>query len=108
MDTLEDFNHINENAVTKEGLIKARGGKHEKDDRREINRREHYVLGWDNREKIAAIKKEYENLLSQLTIKNNDLKELDNKRKETEERKETFSRLLEFESSMILTGNHIR
>lgn len=97
VDTLEDFNHINENAVTKEGLIKARGGKHEKDDRREINRREHYVLGWDNREKIAAIKKEYENLLSQLTIKNNDLKELDNKRKETEERKETFSRLLEFE-----------
>lgn len=97
VDTLEDFNHINENAVTKEGLIKARGGKHEKDDRREINRREHYVLGWDNREKIAAIKKEYENLLSQLTIKNNDLKELDNKRKETEERKETFSRLLDFE-----------
>lgn len=97
VDTLEDFNHINENAVTKEGLIKARGGKHEKDDRREINRREHYVLGWDNREKIAAIKKEYENLLSQLTIKNNDLKELDNKRKETEERKETFSCLLEFE-----------
>lgn len=97
VDTLEDFNHINENAVTKEGLIKARGGKHEKDDRREINRREHYVLGWDNREKIAAIKKEYENLLGQLTIKNNDLKELDNKRKETEERKETFSRLLDFE-----------
>ena len=97
VDTLEDFNHINENAVTKKGLIKARGGKHEKDDRREINRREHYVLGWDNREKIAAIKKEYENLLSQLTIKNNDLKELDNKRKETEERKETFSRLLDFE-----------
>ena len=97
VDTLEDFNHINENAVTKEGLIKARGGKHEKDDRREINRREHYVLGWDNREKIAAIKKEYENLLSQLTIKNNDPKELDNKRKETEERKETFSRLLDFE-----------
>lgn len=97
VDTLEDFNHINEKAVTKEGLIKAKGGKHEKDDRPEIRRREHYVLGWDNREKIAAIKKEYDNLCSQLTIKNNEIKELNNKRKETEERKETFSRLLDFE-----------
>ena len=97
VDTLEDFNHINEKAVTKEGLIKAKGGKHEKDDRAEINRREHYVLGWDNREKIAAIKKEYENICSQQAVKNNEIKELDNKRKETEERKETFSRLLDFE-----------
>lgn len=97
VDTLEDFNHINEKAVTKEGLIKAKGGKHEKDDRPEINRREHYVLGWDNREKIAAIKKEYENLCSKVKAKNKEIKELDNKRKETEERKETFSRLLDFE-----------
>lgn len=97
VDTLEDFNHINEKAVTKEGLIKAKGGKHEKDDRQEINRREHYVLGWDNREKIAAIKKEYDNLCRQVTAKNKEIKEFDNKRKETEERKETFSRLLDFE-----------
>lgn len=97
VDTLEDFNHINEKAVTKEGLIKAKGGKHEKDDRPEISRREHYVLGWDNREKIAAIKKEYDNLCRQVTAKNKKIKELDNKRKETEERKETFSRLLDFE-----------
>lgn len=97
VDTLEDFNHINEKAVTKEGLIKAKGGKHEKDDRPEISRIEHYVLGWDNREKIAAIKKEYENLCSKVKAKNKEIKELDNKRKETEERKETFSRLLDFE-----------
>lgn len=97
VDTLEDFNHINEKAVTKEGLIKAKGGKHEKDDRPEISRREHYVLGWDNHEKIAAIKKEYENLCSKVKAKNKEIKELDNKRKETEERKETFSRLLDFE-----------
>lgn len=97
VDTLEDFNHINEKAVTKEGLIKAKGGKHEKDDRPEISRREHYVLGWDNREKIAAIKKEYDNLCRQVTAKKEEIKELDNKRKKTEERKETFSRLLDFE-----------
>lgn len=36
VDSLADFNHLQEKAVTKEGLIKARGGKHEKDDRPEI------------------------------------------------------------------------
>lgn len=97
VNTLEDFNHITEKAVTKEGLIKSKGGKHEKDDRPGVNRREHYVLGWDNREKIAAIKKEYEALCNQLTAMNKELVALDHKRKETEERKETFSYLLNFE-----------
>ena len=97
VNTLEDFNHINEKAVTKEGLIKSKGGKHEKDDRQEVNRREHYVLGWDNSAKIAALKKEYDNLCSQVTAKNNEIKEIDNKRKETEKRKEAFSRLLDFD-----------
>ena len=50
---LRTFNYLQEKAVTKEGLIKARGGKHEKDDRPEIRGKEHYVLGWDNKEKIA-------------------------------------------------------
>ena len=97
VNTLEDFNHITEKAVTKEGLIKSKGGKHEKDDRPGVNRREHCVLGWDNREKIAAIKKEYEALCNQLTAMNKELVALDHKRKETEERKETFSYLLNFE-----------
>lgn len=97
VNTLEDFNHITEKAVTKEGLIKSKGGKHEKDDRPGVNRRVHYVLGWDNREKIAAIKKEYEALCNQLTAMNKELVALDHKRKETEERKETFSYLLNFE-----------
>ena len=43
VDSLADFNHLQEKAVTKEGLIKARGGKHEKDDRPEIRGKEHYV-----------------------------------------------------------------
>lgn len=97
VNTLEDFNHITEKAVTKEGLIKSKGGKHEKDDRPGVNRREHYVLGWDNREKNAAIKKEYEALCNQLSAMNKELVALDHKRKETVERKETFSYLLNFE-----------
>lgn len=108
VDTLEDFNHINEKAVTKEGLIKAKGGKHEKDDRPEINRREHYVLGWDNREKIAAIKKEYDNLCRQVTAKNKEIKELDNKKKKQKNAKKHFLVCLILTNSMTLTGNLIQ
>lgn len=47
-------------AVMKSGLIKS-GNKHEKDDRPDVRSRQNYILGWDNREKIAAIKESAEN-----------------------------------------------
>ena len=56
MDDLDEFYRYGEKVVTKEGLIKSTHNKHEKDDRPQINRRENYVLGWDNKEKIAAIR----------------------------------------------------
>lgn len=45
-------------AITKAGQIKAPGERHEKDDRHPINDRRHYVLGWSNAEKIAALEKD--------------------------------------------------
>lgn len=56
VDDLDEFYRYGEKVVTKEGLIKSTHNKHEKDDRPQINRRENYVLGWDNKEKIAAIR----------------------------------------------------
>lgn len=58
VNSLQEFNRYEDRAVTKEGLIKSVKGKHEKDDRPHIIRKENYVLGWDNKEKIALIKKE--------------------------------------------------
>ena len=43
-------------AITRHGQIKAGGGRHEKDDRHDINDRSRYVLGWSNQDKIAALK----------------------------------------------------
>ncbi len=54
---LTEFNRYDERVITKEGLIKFGKGKHEKDDRPQISKRENYVLGWDNKEKIANLKK---------------------------------------------------
>ena len=56
VEDLQEFYRYKEKAVTKEGLIKSVHSKHEKDDRPHTNNRENYVLGWDNKEKIAAIR----------------------------------------------------
>lgn len=55
VDNLSEFEQFNEMAITQNGLIKFKRGKHEKDDRPHITRKENYVLGWDNKEKIKAL-----------------------------------------------------
>ena len=67
VDNLSEFDLYSEMALTKSGLIKFKKGRHEKDDRPHISRKENHVLDWDNREKIAALKKEYHDLQNQLT-----------------------------------------
>jgi len=42
-------------AVTLQGQIKSGNQRHEKDDRRALNDRRFYVLGWSNRDKILAL-----------------------------------------------------
>ncbi|TQI69641.1 uncharacterized protein YPO0396 [Gramella sp. Hel_I_59] len=51
-----------EKAITINGLIKRGKGNHEKDDRAKINSRNNYVLGWDNKTKINALKDNYTEL----------------------------------------------
>jgi uncharacterized protein YPO0396 len=55
VDNLSEFEQFHEMAITQNGLIKFKRGKHEKDDRLHITRKENYVLGWDNKEKIKAL-----------------------------------------------------
>ncbi len=45
-------------AITRQGQIKSAGERHEKDDRHAIGDRRRYVLGWNNRDKIAALEAE--------------------------------------------------
>ena len=49
-------------AVTRTGQLKSPGGRHEKDDRHRIDDRRRYVLGWTNREKIAVLETEQQQL----------------------------------------------
>ena len=83
VENLTEFERYSEMAITINGLVKYRKGKHEKDDRPHISRKENYVLGWDNKEKIATLKKELNNLQNQqtenkkaITSKNTEIKDL--------------------------------
>ena len=83
MDNLVEFERHSEMAITQNGLIKFKRGKHEKDDRSHVSKKENYVLGWDNKEKIAVLRKELINLQSQqtenkkaITSKNAEIKNL--------------------------------
>ncbi len=53
-------------AITETGLIRTGKSRHEKDDRHRLNDRTRYVLGWSNREKIAAITAERNRLGEEL------------------------------------------
>ena len=81
-DTLSTFERYKEKAVTREGLVKFPGERHEKDDRPHILRRENFVLGWENKEKIRLLQQE----LIQLQEQDSSLaKEIDRIKRETAE-----------------------
>jgi uncharacterized protein YPO0396 len=52
--TMAEFRRLPK-AITKAGQIKEKGGRHEKDDRRRIDDRSAYVLGWTNARKVEAL-----------------------------------------------------
>jgi uncharacterized protein YPO0396 len=54
VETMADFRRL-PRAITKAGQIKGAGGRHEKDDRRRVDDRSGYVLGWTNERKISAL-----------------------------------------------------
>lgn len=59
-DDLETF-RLSERAITSKGLIR-NASRHEKDDRQGMRERHTYVLGWDNKEKIAACREQVQAL----------------------------------------------
>ncbi len=58
-ETMEQFQR-ERRALTINGQIKRGGALHEKDDRHPLGDRKRYVLGWDNRAKIAVLAAELE------------------------------------------------
>jgi len=90
---LKEFNLYEEKAVTKEGLIKLGKGKHEKDDRPHISKKENYVLGWDNKEKIRLLQNEWKNLQEKEKSAQTEILQIEQAIKTLESQKESFADL---------------
>jgi len=90
---LTEFNRYEEKAVTKEGLIKFAKGKHEKDDRPHISRKENYVLGWDNKDKIKLLQLEVLELQEQEKKSIQEIRSIELTIKDLESKKEAYSDL---------------
>jgi len=82
-----------EKAITKEGLIKYGKGKHEKDDRSHDSRKDHYVLGWDNKDKIRLLQNEVRELQQKEQVATKEIRSIEQHIKDLENRKEAFSEL---------------
>ncbi|MDR0307850.1 MAG: hypothetical protein LBI42_13580 [Chitinispirillales bacterium] len=95
---LQEFNRYEERAVTKEGLIKSVKGKHEKDDRPHVLRKENYVLGWDNKEKIESIRKIVRELQEEQKQNAQKIRDIEKSIKDSENFKENFSDLFKLHS----------
>jgi uncharacterized protein YPO0396 len=55
-------------AITRSGQIKGAGERHEKDDRYRVDDRSHFVLGWSNESKIAALERQARDLEKRVAV----------------------------------------
>ena len=75
VDSLQAFRSA-ERALTREGQVKHNKSRHEKDDRRGVDNRKNWVLGFDNREKLAIFESHYRELQGSIAKLEGELKTL--------------------------------
>jgi uncharacterized protein YPO0396 len=83
-------------AITRTGQIKARGERHEKDDRHLLDDRSRYVLGWTNAAKIAVLEVKAQQLETRLSGLAGHISSLQGEQRELRVRLETLFKLNEY------------
>ncbi|VAX36115.1 FIG007317: Chromosome segregation protein SMC-like, partial [hydrothermal vent metagenome] len=84
-------------AITQEGLIKREGALHEKDDRRSLHNRSAYILGWDNKEKISALREQLLNYTKERDMLIRRVKAIETKQADVQMESEALRDLFVFE-----------
>ena len=95
-ESIEEFRRLPK-AITPNGLIKARDHRHEKDDRFRLDDPSRYVLGWDNRAKLKALRAEQKELRRRLIAANAQRDEIRKQSAVCEQKLRAADRLLELE-----------
>lgn len=92
-DDLETF-HRMPKAVTAAGQIKAGGERHEKDDRHRIDDPSRYVLGWSNKQKVAALRDQQSDIARQGQQVLNGLSEIESELSQLKDRRDAVRDIL--------------
>lgn len=93
-ESMIDFERL-PRALTRSGQVKSNERRHEKDDRRSIDDRSRYVLGWDNKAKIKVLRTEQNELRRGLVALNAQREKINQQRREQEQRLRAAESLLE-------------
>lgn len=80
-------------AITRSGQVKDPTGRHEKDDRRRIDDRSRYVLGWSNADKLRTLRDQRDRLESVLGETGQRIGRIQQARKEREGQLEALAKL---------------
>ncbi len=80
--------------ITRQGLIKSGRIRHTKDDRKRIDDRRNYVLGWSNTEKIKVLEASVSRLEDAIELSRSDIKTIETNEKKNQEQKQLLSHLL--------------
>lgn len=65
-ETLAEFQQCRDRAVTQERQLKFGPSRHEKDDRPRVADPRHFILGWDNKEKLKLLREDLNRCLSKI------------------------------------------
>jgi uncharacterized protein YPO0396 len=84
-------------ALSINGQVKRGGARHEKDDRFNLNDRTRYVLGWDNRDKIAALEAELAQQTAALTAVRQQIRQLETEQERWKQRLQLLHELLAYD-----------
>ncbi len=96
VETLTEFRRF-KRALTQNGQIKSSLVRHEKDDRFRVDDRRRFVLGWENREKLLALKSDLSRIEEQIKPLKEELKGLKEQQKKIDTLRDTLRDLLHFE-----------
>ncbi len=88
--------HREPQAVTEAGQIRSGGKRHEKDDRRDIKDRSHYILGWTNQAKIKTLKQHCRELEKKMQALADLISNLDRQKKDLQDNLTNLVRLGDF------------
>lgn len=95
-ETIDEFESSTGFAVTKQGLIRAGGTRHIKDDTTAINDPRNHILGWSNRDKIRRLEQEQREFESAMQTQGAKVADAQKRQKTAETRATQAARLLSY------------